>query len=190
MRLACWQKEAPVNRVTRNKLAKAIAIVTWTACPVLLVIGYLDARADRKQLEGELAVRNAVDAAVHELRESADHGHVVLDLDGRVIEWNPALAAWTGWTKAEMLGNTLERVMAPAAWADHRAGYIKFMADPKNAGKSFKLVCRLQHRDPSKKSTLVQINARAVHPEGQPPMAIAFIDRERLVVDGTKGEMP
>lgn len=50
-------------------------------------------------------------------------GLVVVSLDGRVIEFSPALTSMLGWTPAEMAGASIERLVPPELIDRHRAGF-------------------------------------------------------------------
>jgi PAS domain S-box-containing protein len=42
-----------------------------------------------------------------------DHAVIATDLDGRVIDWNAGAENVLGWTEAEMLGETIDRIFTP-----------------------------------------------------------------------------
>jgi PAS domain S-box-containing protein len=47
------------------------------------------------------------------LIESSDDGIVAKDLEGTVISWNPAAERLFGWTEAEMVGQSIRRLLPP-----------------------------------------------------------------------------
>jgi PAS domain S-box-containing protein len=167
----------------RRRWALICAVVVWTAAPVLLAAGYFNAREERLEREQEIAERDAVDAAINALREGADHGHVVIDANGRVLAFNPALEKWTGYTLEEMRGGTLERLMSPEAWARHDAAYQAFIADDANLNKTVRVECELVPKDPAKRPVAVWLTARVVQPPGKPRVAIALVDRANRVLE-------
>jgi two-component system CheB/CheR fusion protein len=47
------------------------------------------------------------------LAQQQEHAIVVLDAEARIVEWLPAATRTFGWERAEMLGQTLERLFTP-----------------------------------------------------------------------------
>lgn len=139
-----------------------------------------EAKVEREKAE-TIAARESAISALH---ESSDHGYAELDEHGRVTEWNPALARWTGYTEDEMRGHDILALMPPDKRAGHERGYAEIIADPKSKGKTFVVQCELQPRDPAKKPMQVRVNARVVQPPGEGKRyAVALIDRERKIVE-------
>jgi PAS domain S-box-containing protein len=167
----------------RRRWALICGVAVWTAAPVLLAAGYLQARQQRLEREQEIAERDVIDAAINSLREGASHGHIVIDAEGLVLSFNPALEKWTGYSAKEMHGGTLERVMAPDAWARHDAAYREFLVNDANLNKTVRLQCELIPKDPGKKPVVVWITARVVQPPGKPRVAIALVDRASRVLE-------
>lgn len=144
------------------------------------------ARSERQLFQAQLHARTVEDEALAAMRESADHGFMALDAAGRVVRWNPALEKWTGYTQAEMLGHTLEKVMPPDEYAAHSKNYGPWITADSSNKKTLKLECTLI----SKTGGLVrvQVTARKVPlvGEGHASYAIGLVDRPRNVVDLTK----
>lgn len=171
-----------MERETRNKLSNRLGLLVWLVPPIVFGLGYLNARAVRLEREAERDARSDFEAATDDLRDGANHGNIVIDVEGRVVGWNAAMVRWTGYTTAEMTGRTLERVMPPEKWEQHRLRYAKFMSDPKNIGRRVPLVCEMLPKPGSGLEPFwVEITARAVRPRGRPLMAVAFVDRERVI---------
>ena len=174
-----------LRQTTRRKFAAVIAVATWIAVPLLFGWGYYNARQQRIEAETKMAAMSIVDAAVEEMRHGAGHGYIAIDAAGDVLEMNPAIEAWTGWTEKEMLGESLERLMHPADWKLHQARYLAFLADKKNLGKTVRLTCRLKKRDAPEgaRGMLVEVTARAADVPGLGMIGLAFVDRDRQVIE-------
>lgn len=50
---------------------------------------------------------------------------IVIDADGHVVLWNPGAEQLFGWTTAEMVGQTLERIMPRHHWQAHQAALAR-----------------------------------------------------------------
>lgn len=152
----------------------------------------IEARAIREQQAAKLADIAARDQALAPLHEVLGHGVMRIDADGRVLEWNKTLENWTGWTAEEMFGHTLERVMRPDDYADHAAGYPKWLTDPNSDITTIYLDCDLLPRDRAKPPVPVRVGASKIEQigDGVPPIAIGLIHLRENIADLTKGESP
>ncbi len=140
--------------------------------------------AMRERVERNLGVVTARVAAMEALLDSDNHGFAVLDHNGLVVEWNPFMEKYTGYTKAEMLGQDIQALMSAQNHETHAAGYAKIINDPKSVGKTYVVECELTPRSPEKKRVHVRVSARIVQPPNDGERyAMAFIDRTRRVVD-------
>ncbi len=98
-------------------------------------------------------------------------GMVLLDLDGRILDSNPAIQTLLGYTRDQLSGKRLARHVHPADRRKTRAAYLR-MIDSRDS--SF----RLQHRFVDHEGRVVWVDAAAsfVHDSpGQPSFAIAMI---------------
>ena len=80
------------------------------------LIGWLAVHYHRAY-ERELEARNIQLEATRDflagIIAASGEGIITRDLDGRVTSWNPAAERIYGWSAAEMLGGTIERLMTP-----------------------------------------------------------------------------
>lgn len=142
------------------------------------------AAAAAKLKAEELEIRRL---ATEALLDSPYYGWAILDSDGLVEEWSPALAAWSGYTREEMVGEDVTKLMLDEKRELHTSGYAQLIADPRSIGKTFIVDCDLVPKDPSKKPIPVRVNARVVElPHGK-PYALAFIDRQSRVREVPNG---
>ena len=144
--------------------------------------------SQRKLVEAKLASRAAEDSALMVMRESAGHGYMELDKAGRVDVWNPALAAWTGYSESEMKGHTLAKVMDPDDYAKHSAAYPRWIQAEDSKITTLRLECRLLAKD-GKKIPVIVTARKVPVVEGvgdQLPKAIGLIDRPKTVLDLTQ----
>jgi PAS domain S-box-containing protein len=68
-----------------------------------------------------------VSDAINALLNNEDFGYAITDEEGVVIEWNHALEKLSGWSAADMVGNTLERVMEDGLYETHKDALAKAM---------------------------------------------------------------
>jgi PAS domain S-box-containing protein len=59
--------------------------------------------------------------------ENQNYGYAAVDRSGRIVEWNHALEVITGYTKKEMIGSTLEKIMRLDDWQKHNSAFDKVM---------------------------------------------------------------
>jgi PAS domain S-box-containing protein len=97
--------------------------------PLLGVMGSLGHQLghlhERLRAEARLA---SSERRFRSLAESATDAIVTVDAAGRVVSWNPAAERLFGWTAAEAVGVSLERVTPPAFRGAHRAGMARVAA--------------------------------------------------------------
>lgn len=61
--------------------------------------------------------------------DTAHEAFVSADCDGRIIAWNAAAELIFGWTRAEVIGRSLDDVLIPPAYREaHRAGMARYLA--------------------------------------------------------------
>jgi PAS domain S-box-containing protein len=93
------------------------------------------------------------------------------------------METWTGYTKAEMEGQTLERIMEPDDYRRHADNYVPWITSPETKAKTLILECRLLAKDGKRRT--VRVTARRV-PNGE--SAIALLDRPQNVLDLTNSK--
>lgn len=82
---------------------------------------------------GEQRNRATIDAALD--------GVVMIDIAGRVLEWNPAAQRIFGWSREEMIGTALEERIVPQPL---RAAHLRGLAQYRETGKGIVLGKRLE----------------------------------------------
>jgi PAS domain-containing protein len=85
-----------------------------------------------KILESAKAVSNAAVKAseqrVRAVLNSAMSGVIVIDTEGKIVEWNSKAETMFGWTAAEAIGKELAEQIIPVRLRDsHRAGLARFL---------------------------------------------------------------
>ena len=80
----------------------------------------------RKQSAEELRRSESLKGAI---LESSLDGLVVVDHEGRIVEFNPAAEATFGWTREQVLGKTMvESIVPPRLREAHRRGFAHYLA--------------------------------------------------------------
>lgn len=172
-------EEILMTRKSRMKWAAA----SWTtALVVFLTATYVAYRREHRRAD-EMSDRQV---AMLALIESADYGFAILDQDGKVREWSPALERLSGYTRGEMLGQDVKGLM-PADMAErHAAAFTKAITDPSASRRVQVVECQIQPKDKDKKPVDVRVSVRVVQASRDgsvSPYAIAHIDRRSRIVE-------
>jgi PAS domain S-box-containing protein len=79
--------------------------------------------------------------------ETISDAMVVIDVDGRILFWNPAAEKLFGRTSGEMVGQSLQRIMPERHWKSHQTALARLRAGaaPRLMGKEL----HLEALDPS-----------------------------------------
>ncbi len=103
--------------------------------------------------------------------DNALTGMVLLDLDGGILDANPAIQRLLGYTHDELAGNRLSKFVCPADRRKTRSAYLRMVG---SGGSSL----RMQHRFVGRERDVIWVDSSAslVHDsEGQASFAIAMI---------------
>ena len=98
-------------------------------------------------------------------------GMVLMDLDGKVVDSNPAIQKLLGYTHDELAGNRLSSFVFPADRRKTRPAYLRMI---RSGGTSL----RMQHRFVGREGQVIWVDAAAslvCESDGQPSFAIAMI---------------
>lgn len=150
-------------------------------------------RAKQILLENQVQDASIVKQVRDALIDSLDFGYSILDEEGLVQEWNPALERWTGKTASQMKGNTLQAVMPEEYWPEHREQFVAAIEDLKANGgtspyfgKAIKIECSII-RDNGKQMKLV-VSVRFYQLKDGKWAASAMMDRASRVLELKVGE--
>ena len=125
------------------------------------------------------------DKVIESLRETAEHGYMALDKEGKVTKWNPGMTVLTGKSKEEMLGHDLRGIMDEEAYQRHAAAYEPWIKAVETDQQTLRLECILINQKTGIRYK-VFITARKVLIEGMEPYAVGLVDRRKDVLDLTK----
>ena len=98
-------------------------------------------------------------------------GMVLLDLDGRILDTNPAIQRLLAYSHDELAGNRLSQFVSPADRRKTRSAYLRMVG---SGGTSL----RMQHRFVGREGDVIWVDSSAslVHDsDGRPSFAIAMI---------------
>ncbi|HEV2296412.1 MAG TPA: PAS domain S-box protein [Tepidisphaeraceae bacterium] len=89
-------------------------------------------RARQRAYETERAQNETIRAAAERFRlilDSAYDAFVAVDLENKVVEWNPQAERMFGWSRAEVMGNCLAELIVPLRYRDaHLKGIAQYLA--------------------------------------------------------------
>jgi PAS domain S-box-containing protein len=105
---------------------------------------------------------------LQEILDLLDVGVACMDLEGRVQVWNRASERLTGWSREEMLGSTVDRVVPPGGREERRKAVARALAEGNSVGTYGRL-----HKD----GTIFHIEMRMhlIRDEGGAPLAIVAL---------------
>jgi PAS domain S-box-containing protein len=138
------------------------------------------------RIEAQLNAKAVQETAITVLRDSADHGYMELDYEGKVLVWNASLTRLTGYSEAEMLGHTLEKVMAPEDYIPHSQSYPEWIKAEDSKITTLRLECRLIDKAGKKHKVIVTARKVPASMLGEQPRAIGLIDQPRHTLDLTQ----
>ena len=166
---------------TRRKWAAVLWILPIS---VGLIFGVRSWMLTKANLDSYAAVRRVALA----LTASTNHGWVMLDKTGLVVEWNQAMENWTGRTRDEMVGQTLESIMSPESWEKHRKAYdleAENGGHKLSGGKVIRIDCDVVNKL-TKETIPIRVSVRLVEDnDGKSPWAVGFVElreSEELVI--------
>lgn len=94
---------------------------------------------------------------------TTDHGLIIINPDGRIVEWGPGAEKIFGWKADEVTGSKLDFLMGPAAWKTHSAA-IEARKDAPYAHRSLVTVsCWAFCKDGSKVNVHVVVSSFKNH---------------------------
>ena len=106
---------------------------------------------------------------MQQILDLLDDGVVCMDLEGRVQIWNRASERLTGWSREEMLGSTVDRVIPPTGREERRKAIVRTLAEGHSVGTYIRL-----HRD----GTIfhIEMHMHLIRDKAGEPLAIvAFV---------------
>lgn len=71
---------------------------------------------------------------LEEILDLLDVAVVCMDLEGRVQVWNRVSEQLTGWSRDEMVGSTVERVVPPSGWEERKEVIARTLAQGQAVG--------------------------------------------------------
>lgn len=167
-----------VSRKTRNSLASIAGIASVTL--TILVF----ARAHRETTT-ELDQTKARTQAIQAMLDSQEFGYAIMDQDGKIIEWNPALERLTHYTEKEVKTKGLECMMPPEIYSRHKIALTKVMGSDQLKGKVAVVNCVILPHGPDEKPLPVRVTVRTVQDRKGRRFAIAHIDEKSVIKDIT-----
>lgn len=140
-------------------------------------------RAERAKAEADALAER--ESAIGDMRETAMHGYAAVDHEGRIIEWNPALTRWLGYSREEIIGRKITEIMEPADAALHAPAFKAHMADKSKWQLVVTVACQVIHKDgPAHPPVPIRVTARVLPTKENPsvPYAIALVDLQSRII--------
>lgn len=166
----------------------SLSLLSWAVAATIGLLGFYVAWSKSvATYQAEMHRDEIIDSAINALWESADHGFLALNHEGKVKEWNPALARWTGYSAEEIVGDTLEKVMEPKIFRNHHDHYLQWINQEHVEDKTLVINCYLVSKDRNVYIP-VRVTARKVKFREGDPEAIALLDLQHGIIDMTNKE--
>lgn len=158
-----------LSRTARNRLAFACLLIAGIlGCQ--FVVHYLKLSAERRQALAQAQV-------YAEMLNNEDFAVIAADTSGTVSIWNPAAEKLFGWSKEEMIGNEVFRILPPDLVEMHKKIFAAARADPKYRAHTVRCVAVNRAGEPLD----VLLTLRTV-PEGHTCKMLVAIDSPALHV--------
>jgi PAS domain S-box-containing protein len=126
---AAFESEATAHRELALDIDGTPRIVYVTAIPILSPKGRVDQLMVMVQDVSDLEVLRSSEARKHAILEAALDAIVIMDYQGRVVEFNPAAESMFGYARSEVLDRPLAEVIIPSHLRSaHQAGFTRFLA--------------------------------------------------------------
>ena len=144
---------APVRLVLLN-IGIAGAVV-WTPMFIALLWATARLRLEWTQTQQETARARAAEAAQREseartrmIIEAALDAVIVIDVEGRVTEWNAQAHTMFGWSREEVIGESLSSKIIPVQYRDaHEAGLKRYLQTGQGLVINRRIDLTARHRD-------------------------------------------
>lgn len=120
--------------------------------------------------------------AIQAMLDSQDFGYAIMDQEGKVIEWNPALERLTHWTEKEVKEKGLGIVMSnEALFNKHLKAVSKVFGADFIGGHVSVINCIMTPHGEEDKPLPVRITVRMVQSQKGKRFAIAHVDPTNVV---------
>lgn len=157
-----------MTRHNRNLLS---ALFFASSAMIIVVVALRARHETAVQLKATRTVNDVIQAVL----DSIDYGYAIIDEQGNLIEWNPAMERLTGWKFSELKGDGLRSIMNDETWARHWAAFQQAMASA-DAGKHVAVVrCEIPSHS-NEHSMPVRVTVRIVEDRHGKRFAVAHID--------------
>lgn len=112
---------------------------------------------------------------------SDDYGFVIMDSSGKVILWNHAMEAMSGYSREEMLGKDYKDIpiIPDEKMKLHVDGFHRAMHDPSRVGVATTVYCKMQTKDGE---VPIRVVVRVVATPDKKKYATANIERMSSIV--------
>lgn len=160
-----------VSRRTRSSLASVAGIASIT----LTILVFSKAHRETTTLLDQTKIRTQ---AIQALLDSQNFGYAIMDQDGKIVEWNPAMERLTHYTEQEVKKNGLEGMMSPELFEKHKKAIAKIMASDHLIGKVAVVDCVILPHGKDTESIPVKVTVRTVQDRKGHRFAIAHIDEK------------
>lgn len=167
-----------MKRVVRNSLS--FALVFAAAAITLLV--FLAAYSETRLMLTQQQERSDV---IEALLDSTDYGYSVIDRNGKILEWNPALERLTQWTETDVKAHGLSVLLTPEVFAMHQRAFAAAFDKPSQHSQVRTMHCKLPVRNREGQTVPVLVTVRIVRTRYGQQYAIAHIDREDQFTEAT-----
>lgn len=159
-----------LERTERRVLSITLLVLS------VLVSGFVAIRMRQATIIEFLAKQNITEAIDAMLNDS-DYPYVLMNDQGVITEWNPAMERLTGYDRSEIIGipGAVEKIIPPNMQSRHYAAYTAALANQSLVNKTTRVShCELVCKDGTRKP--IQITVRVVQTRHDGKIAAAHFD--------------
>jgi len=172
-----WEAVQGKKKLTKKTRA-SLSGIAGVASLVLTLLVFTRAHRETKiQLDETEARTDAIEAML----DSTDFGYAIMDQEGKVIEWNPALERLSHWSEKEVKDKGLEVLMPPDLFIRHSKSISKVMGEDILSGKVSIVNCEIKPHEEGSPPLPVKITVRTVQSKKGKRYAIAHVDRQKQI---------
>lgn len=137
-----------LNDYYDNSLGTALVVIFTVTCLVSMlfrVASWLN-EADKERDKAQEEMRDNIENT-RLIVDAATDAFMMIDAEGKIVDWNPAAEQMLGWTRTEALGKSFEFTLARADRKQHLENLSRYMSTGYSEHLNHMMELRLQRKD-------------------------------------------
>ncbi len=174
-----WFLDSCQNKKKLTKKQRAtLSGMAGLGSAILIVLVFTKAHRETAiQLDQSEARTEAIQAML----DSQDFGYAIMDQEGKIIEWNPALERLTHYTQKEVQEKGMSVLMPPDMYVKHTQAVNKMFGKDYIEGSKTVINCTIEPHNGESEKIPVEITIRAIQSRKGKRFATAHVDLQSNV---------